>query len=66
MDNLNTIEHQEIERCITSMAEQPRCCLTLNGSIGLVPCAAQKGDIVNIIRGSPVPAVIRPSGRGKS
>ena len=66
MDNFNSIEHHEIERCIISMAEKPRFCLTLNGSLGLVPRAARKGDIVGIMRGSPLPFGVRRSGRGES
>ena len=49
----------EIQACAIRMALHRRFCLTLGGSIGWVPRAAQTGDIVSLMRGSPFPVIIR-------
>ena len=43
------------------MALHRNFCLTLEGRIGWVPHAAQTGDIISLMRGSPVPIIIRPT-----
>ena len=43
---------------------QRNFCSTKEGSIGLVPGAAQKGDLIAIFMGADVPFVIRPGGAG--
>lgn len=66
IENYNILENEEIEGCMMKMTINRRFCLTLNGRIGWVPRAAQTGDIISLMRGSPVPVVIRPSQQGKS
>ena len=43
------------------MALHRNFCLSLEGRIGWVPRAAQTGDIISLMRGSPVPIIIRPT-----
>lgn len=58
IDRIN--EHYSIELCMGRMTHNRRFCLTLKGCIGWVPLAARTGDIVSLMRGSPVPVIIRP------
>ena len=59
-------EFAEIWVCATRMALHRRFCLSREGRIGWVPYAAQEGDIVSLMRGSPVPVIIRPVQRENS
>ena len=56
----------EIQDCVRNMESHREFCLSLEGRIGWVPHAAQTGDIVSLMRGSPVPVIIRPSQRENS
>ena len=56
----------EIYACVIRMAIYRRFCLSQEGRIGWVPDAAQPGDIISLMRGSPVPVIIRPSQQGNS
>ena len=66
IQNFRHLEFQEVCSSVGSMENNRRFCLTLDGRIGWVPLAAETGDIVSLMRGSPVPVVIRPSQRGNS
>ena len=57
----------EIQFRVASMSSHRNFCLTRDeGRIGWVPFAAQRGDVVCLMRGSPVPVIIRPlSGCGR-
>lgn len=62
-------EHVSIEACMGRTTINRRFCLTLKGCIGCigwVPLAARTGDIVSLMRGSPVPVIIRPVQRENS
>ena len=59
-------EFAETSDRVGAMAKHRRFCLSREGRIGWVPIAARIGDIVSLLRGSPVPVIIRPSWRRKS
>lgn len=52
---------EEIDRIcdLTRIARGRRVCLTQEGKLGLVPWAAQAGDIISIVHGSNVPLILR-------
>ena len=54
----------EMQICVRNMQSHRTFCLSREGRIGWVPRTAQAGDIVSLMRGSPVPVVIRPSQQG--
>ena len=62
----NLDEFTQIYYCARDISFQRRFCLSLEGRIGWVPLAARTGDIVSLMRGSPVPVLIRPSQQGNS
>ena len=64
--NLRHREFQEVCSSVGQMENNRRFCLTLEGRIGWVPLAARTGDIVSLMRGSPVPVIIRPYQQGDS
>ena len=51
----------EIYNSAILMASSRKFCLSQEGRIGWVPSAAQTGDIISLMRGSPVPVLIRPA-----
>ena len=56
----------EIQSCVTGMESHRKFCLSQVGRICWVPYAAQTGDIVSLMRGSPIPVIIRQSQRENS
>ena len=64
--NFRQLEFQDVGYSVSGMETNRKFCLTLEGRIGWVPHAAQIGDIVSLMRGSPVPVIIRPSQQGES
>ena len=61
-----TGDFAQIQECVRSMESHRSFYLSLEGRIGWVPHAAQTGDMVSLMRGSPVPVMIRPSQRENS
>ena len=66
MVDFRSTDSQGIHKQMCAMMEYHRFGLTREGRIGWVPLAARTGDIVSLMRGSPVPVIIRRSQRRNS